>query len=483
MSKIEDFVKSLNGKPVLIFGLGRSGLSCANALKAAGANIVVGDDNVLSSRAKSRDLKISPLPAVGRDDIAGMETLDLPNDDLSRYAYLVLSPGISLTHPKPHDIVEKAIAANLDIIGDIELFSLIYPDIKTIGVTGTNGKSTTTALIHHILSECGIKAQLGGNIGTPVFELDLSDENQWLVLELSSFQIDLCPTFRPDIAVILNLTPDHLDRHGDMDHYAEVKERITELSNRSDYNIAIICSDDPHTQKIYERAKDLNLREVIEVSTLKTMIGGVYVAGDILFDETGDSPAEIGDLSLIPNLSGIHNYQNAACAYIAALKSGLEQGQIWQALKSFRGLNHRQYHVRTINGVDYINDSKATNAASSAVAISCRDNIYWIVGGRQKKTGLEGLEEFFVHIKHAFLIGESSDDFAAWLDNYGVEYSKCDELERAVNAAHIMAQENRGQPRGAGVVLLSPACASFDQFKSFEDRGDKFIEIVKGLDE
>ncbi len=459
MSKIENFVKSLGDKPVLIYGLGRSGLACANALKNAGANIVVGDDNSTV--------------------MEGVEIFDISNDDLSRYAYLVLSPGIPLTHPKPHDIVEKANAANLDIIGDIELFSLIYPDIKTIGVTGTNGKSTTTALIHHILSECGVKAQLGGNIGTPVFEIDLQNENQWLVLEMSSFQIDLCPTFRPDIAVILNLTPDHLDRHGDMDHYAEVKERIAELSSHSDYNIAIICSDDPHTQKIYERAKELNLRKVTEVSTIKPLSQDIYVQDSILFDGAN----EIGDLPSMQNLSGIHNYQNAACAYGAALKAGLKQKQIWQALKSFRGLNHRQYHVRTINGVDYINDSKATNAASSAVALACRDNIYWIVGGRQKKTGLEGLEEFFPNVKHAFLIGESTEDFAKWLSNYGVEYSKCYELDIAVNQAHIMAQENRGQPGGAGVVLLSPACASFDRFKSFEERGDKFIEIVKGLDE
>ncbi len=466
MSDIKDFVKSLDGKPILIYGLGRSGISTLNALKAAGANIVVGDDN-LDNLKSLKDVKI----------------LDISNDDLSKYAYLILSAGIPLTHPAPHEVVKKAQSADLDIICDIELFARIYPDIKTIGVTGTNGKSTTTTLILHVLNDCGVKSQLGGNIGTPVFDLDMSDKNQWIVLELSSFQIDLCTEFRPDIAVVLNLTPDHLDRHGTMDNYMKVKERITEPSKHSAHNVAIICSDDDHTQKIYDRAKNLNLREVIEVSTIKSMIGGVYVNGDILFDETGDSPAEIGDLSSISNLLGIHNYQNAACAYVAAIKAGLAQGDIWKAFQTFAGLNHRQYHVRTINGVDYINDSKATNAASTAVALGCREHIYWILGGRQKKNGLDGLEEFFPHVKHAFLIGESTDDFADWLDKYGVEYSKCYELETAAIKAHEMAQENRGQPGGAGIVLLSPACASLDQFKSFEVRGDKFTEIVKALEE
>ncbi len=466
MSEIKDFVKSLNGKPVLIFGLGRSGMSCVKALQKAGANIVVGDDN----------------PA-NLEDLKDIKILDTAHDDLSKYAYLVLSAGIPLTHPTPHDIVVKAKLAGLDIICDIELFAHIYPDIKTIGVTGTNGKSTTATLMHHILNDCGVTAQLGGNIGTPVFDFDMDNKDQWIVLEMSSFQIDLCPEFRPDIAVILNITPDHLDRHGTMDNYMEVKERISELSKNSDYNSAIICSDDPYTQKIYDRAKELGLREVIEVSTLKSMIGGVYVQGDILFDETGDSPIEVGDLSSISNLLGIHNYQNAACAYAAMIKIGLEQGNIWESFQTFAGLNHRQYHVRTINGVDYINDSKATNAASTAVALGCRENVYWIVGGRQKKTGLEGLEEFFPHIKHAFLIGESTEDFADWLGKYGVEYSRCYELEAAVTKAHLIAQENRGQPKGAGVVLLSPACASFDQFKSFEDRGDEFAKIVKALEE
>ncbi len=471
MSEIKDFVKSLDGKSIAVFGMGSSNSSCVKALKRAGADIVIGDDD------------LSRFESIEGESIKSAEILDISKDDFSKYAFLVLSAGIPLTHPEPHEAVKKAQEAGIEIICDIELFSRIYPDLKTIGVTGTNGKSTTTSLIHHILNECGQKAQLGGNIGTPVFDLDISDKNQWCVLEISSFQMDLCTSFRPDISVVLNLTPDHLDRHGDMDHYMEVKERITELSKSSDYNIAIICSDDSHTQKIYDRAKNLDLREVIEISTLKSLLGEVYVEGGILFDDLDSAGIEVGDLSAIPKLNGEHNNQNAACAYAVMRKIGLAQADIWAALQVFSGLNHRQYHVRTINGVDYINDSKATNAASTAFALACRENIYWIVGGRQKKTGLEGLEEFFPNIKHAFLIGDSTDGFAAWFDKYAIEYSKCYELERAVTAAHSMAQENRGQPGGAGAVLLSPACASFDQFKSFEDRGDSFAAIVKALDE
>ncbi len=464
MSKLQDFVKGLSGKPILIFGFGRSGKSAANAFKKAGAKIIIGDD--------SPDNLITAQKA-------GFDIIDNLDHDFSKYELLLLSPGIPLTYPKPHAVVEKAKIADIEIICDIEILSRIYPDMKTIGITGTNGKSTTTALLHHIINECGVNVQIGGNIGTPVFDLDMAYNDAWIVLEMSSFQIDLCSSFKPDISVILNLTPDHIDRHGSMENYAEVKERITELSGSSDYNIAVICSDDTYTQKIYDRAKGLDLRSIYEVSTLKKLPAGASVINNILYEDD----AEIGDLSEISSLIGVHNHQNAACAYMVARKIGLEAAAVLKAMSSFPGLNHRQYLVRTINGVAYVNDSKATNAASSAVALEGRNNVYWIVGGKQKKTGLDGLEEFFSHIKHAFLIGESTDDFSVWMDKYGLEYTRCYNLENAVLKAHEMAQENRGQPGGAGIVLLSPACASFDQFNSFEDRGDKFSDLVKVLDE
>ncbi len=467
-AELQDFVEKIDGKPILVYGLGRSGLSAANALKSAGAHIIVGDDNDANlEKAQGNNFAL----------------LDMDNDDFSKFAFLLLSPGIPFTHPAPHNVVKKAQDADIEIICDVELFSRIYPQIKTIGVTGTNGKSTTSSLIHYVLNETGKTALLGGNIGTPVFDLKVKNKNTWVVLELSSFQIDLCPNFRPDISVLLNITPDHIDRHGSLENYCAVKEKITQISKNEDYNIAIICSDDARTQKIHERAQSLGLRKVVEISTERAVDDGVYVMGDVLHDTMGEGDEQYGGLEKIQSLKGMHNYQNAAAAFAAIKSCNVAPSDIWHAMSTFPGLNHRQYLVRTINGVTYINDSKSTNAASAAVALGCRNNVYWVVGGRKKKNGLEGLEVFFPRIKHAFLIGESTEDFAAWFDKYGMEYTRCYSLENAISNAHKMAQENRGQPGGAGTVLLSPACASFDQFDSFEHRGDAFAQIVTALDE
>ncbi len=468
MDEIANFIKGLGGKPVLVYGLGKSGISSARFLSDNKAHVVAGDDNAENLEEAKK---------------LGLEVYNESSRDFSDYAFVLLSPGIPFTHPKPHAVVEKAKEADIEIFCDIELFHRIYPNYKTIGVTGTNGKSTTATLIHHILQECGLPSVLCGNIGTPVFDSDFTNPDSWIVLEVSSFQMDLCPTFRPDLSAILNLTSDHIDRHGSMERYAEVKERITELCKNSDYNTAFIGVDDDYTQKIAERAKGLGLRQVIDISSDNALTLGIYVENGILYDALEGAALPVGDLSEIPSLKGIHNYQNAAFSYGIARKIGLPSADIWKAMQNFPGLQHRQYLARTINGVGYINDSKSTNAAAAAVALGCRNNAYWIVGGRRKKNGLEGLEEFFPRIKHAFLIGEATEDFAAWFDNYGMEYTRCYDLKKALSAAHDMAQENRGQPGGAGVVLLSPACASFDQFKSFEDRGEQFTALVNALEE
>ena len=467
-SEIRKFVENLNGKPVLVYGLGKSGTSTAKALKAAGASVTVGDDSATNIEKLKRHK---------------FDILDIETADFSKFAFLLLSPGIPLTHPKPHDVVEKAKDADLEIICDIELFTRIYPDIRTIGVTGTNGKSTTSSLITYVLNECGKPALLGGNIGTPVFDLKIKDEKTWLVVEVSSFQIDLCPNFRPDISVLLNITPDHIDRHGNMENYCAVKERITDVSSNEDYNLAVICTDDGNTKKIYSRAKELALRNVIEVSTVAKLENGVFLLDNVLHDVMDNDDDKYGGIEKVQSLKGVHNHQNAVAAFAVAKSCGIASGDVWHAMQSFPGLNHRQFLVRTINGVTYINDSKSTNAAAAAVALSCRNNVYWIVGGRKKKNGLEGLEEFFSNIKHAFLIGESTEDFADWLDKYSMDYTRCYDMDKALAAAHEMAQKNRGQPGGAGAVLLSPACASFDQFESFEHRGDEFAKMVESLDE
>lgn len=470
MINLEKFAQSLEGRPVLVFGLGISGQSLLKALLKAGVKVVVGDDNPKSLQEMNA---------------SGVEIFDpVAEQNFSRFALLILSPGVPFTHPQPHPIVTAAREAGVEIIGDVELFHRYAPHCRTIGVTGTNGKSTTVSLVHHILKTCGVKTDVGGNIGRPVFDLNIRSKNYVAVLELSSFQIDLCPTFRPDVSVILNLSPDHIDRHGTMENYAEVKERLCEISRTmTERGTVIVASDDDYCKKILERARGYNLRDVIEVCASGLSGTGVYVQNDVLFEHTGGVLLEVGSLLDTPTLKGIHNYQNAACAYAAVRACGLEPEEIFSAMKTFPGLQHRQYLVRTINGVGYVNDSKATNAAATAMALGCHNNIYWIVGGRKKKTGLDGLEGYFSRIKHAFLIGESTDDFSAWFDKYGIEYSRSITLEAAASQAHLMAQENRGQPGGAGIVLLSPACASFDQFKSFEDRGNVFVDLVNNLEE
>lgn len=464
MSEIKNFVESLAGKPVLVFGLGKSGFATVKALSKAGAKVVVGDDNV------------EHFGKLGKLDVSFLS--DNPYE-FSEYAFLILSPGISFTHPEPHDVVKRAVDAGVEIICDVELFSRIYPDVMTIGITGTNGKSTTSALTHHILKEAGCDVYLGGNFGTPVFDLKPKKNGSILVLELSSFQIDLCSTFRPNISAILNLTPDHLDRHGSMENYMAVKERLAEPATHGENRALVIAVDDKYTKQIFTRALNTNYREIIQVSTSSALHEGVFVSGGILVD----AGVEVGNLEKIASLKGIHNYQNAAVSYALSKQMGLNSEVIWQAMETFPGLNHRQFLVRTINGVTYVNDSKSTNAAAAAVALGCRNNVYWIVGGRKKKNGLDGLEEFFPRIKHAFLVGEAMEDFADWFDKYGMDYSRCYDLGRAVEVAHKMAQENRGQPGGAGVVLLSPACASFDQYENFEVRGDDFTKLVEALEE
>lgn len=454
MSAVRDFIEKLH-KPILVYGLGKSGAATVKALRKAGAEVVIGDDDPANLK-KFKNIEI------------------YEDQNLANFAYLVLSPGIPLTHPDPHDIVKKAKEADTEILCDIELFMRIYPDMHTIGVTGTNGKSTTSALVNHIINACDLTAELGGNIGTAVFDIDMESKPDWLVLEISSFQIDLCPTFRPDIGVILNVTPDHIDRHGSIENYAAVKGRLAEGREDSAHNRVIICTDDEYTKNMEHHD-----RVFIEVSASRALENGVCVQDNILTEDGID----IGSLENIPALKGGHNGQNTAASFAAARSCGVEQDKIWKAIENFPGLNHRQFRVRVMNGVTYINDSKATNAAAAAVAIGCRENVYWIVGGRRKKTGLEGLEEFFSRIKHAFVIGEATDDFADWFEKYGIDYSKSFTLEKAVRDAHQMAQDNRGQPGGAGVVLLSPACASFDQFDSFEHRGDVFSELVEALEE
>lgn len=429
MIDLTSYARTLNNRPVAVYGLGRSGLACVRALRAAGVAVTAWDDHP-TQRQQAAD--------------AGA-TID-PMEDLSGYAVMILSPGIPLHFPAPHPVVLRARAAGVEIIGDIELLHRAGHGLKTVGITGTNGKSTTTALLGHVLNRCGIGAVIGGNIGKPVMDLDLSGA-KILVLELSSYQIDLCPGFTPDIAVLLNLSPDHIDRHGSMNGYIAAKERLFAGAGE-----AVICTDDMESSALADRVQSRTLHRVS------------------FHDTPAQAPA--------PTLQGDHNRQNIAAVTMAARLCGAQEAGILSALADFPGLPHRIYPVRTIGAVTYINDSKATNAEAAGKALACFDSIYWIIGGKAKEGGLSGLEPFTNRIAHAFTIGAAAESFAAWLEQNHVPFTPCKTMDRAVAAAHDMAQQS-GQK---SVVLLSPACASFDQFTSFEHRGDVFTALVQQLD-
>ncbi len=441
MNDLKEYVaKKLEGRSVAVFGLARSGLSTIRALTGAGVKVFAWDDNE-ANRDEAKEL--------------GANVTELTIDKLKVCAFLVLSPGVPLTHPAPHAIVKAAQDAGIEIICDIELFSRIYKNIRTIGITGTNGKSTTTALTHHILKSAGRPTVMGGNIGVPVFDLEIKD-NPFVVLELSSYQLDLCPTFRPEIAVLLNITPDHIERHGTLENYAASKAKIFEGQG-----VAIVSIDDAPSKNICEQIKAIGQRLVTPLTI---------------------NVEQIAELEKNMILKGAHNHQNALAAFHACLAAGLHKDEILAGLRTFPGLPHRQFPVRTINNVTYINDSKATNAEAASKALGSYDNIYWIAGGQPKEGGLNGLESFMPRVRDAFLIGDAMDDFSAWLTRNSVNNHKSKTLDVAVRAAHIAAQKNSTK-NSSSIVLLSPACASWDQFKSYEHRGDMFTDIVNGLEE
>lgn len=436
MIDVRKFVETLEGKPVAVFGLGLSNMAAVKALVAAGADVRAWDDNE-QRRAQAAD--------------AGATLYDMTHEPLEGFACLVLAPGVPLYHPEPHPVVQKARAAGIEILCDLEILHRCGHERKTIGITGTNGKSTTTALLGHVLNECGIKAAVGGNIGTAALALDLPPEEGVIVLEISSFQMDLCPGFTPDIAVHMNFSPDHLDRHGDMAGYIAAKRRM--FAGAGD---AVIGIDDEDSRAMLDDVKKAGQRTVYPMSCADKEISFL------------NSPALPGD----------HNKQNMAAVYRVASLLGLDEDDILGAIKTFPGLPHRQYLTRLIGGVSYVNDSKATNAAATEKALASYDDIFWIVGGKPKAGGLNGLEPYMTRICHAYLIGEATDEFAPWLEKNGVLFTRCGTLDVAVEKAYEDAREKK-----RGVVLLSPACASFDQFTSFEARGNAFADAVCRLRE
>ena len=449
-------VSTRKDQQLAVFGLGASGIATAHALMAGGARVAAWDDDAGSRDAASRDHV--PLSDPNSLDWSGIDAL-------------VLSPGVPLTHPVPHPVVDLAQAANCPVLGDIELLAEACPEATFVAVTGTNGKSTTTSLIGHILAESGREVRIGGNLGPPALSLAPLSTGGIYVLELSSYQADLCDRARFEIAVLLNVSPDHLDRHGDMEGYVTAKRRL--FRDRADGGqIAVVGVDDSHGRTL---ATDLGARpgwRVVPVSTQQRLVDGVSVIDGLLHD--GPAAEAVGDLRPIETLPGAHNWQNAAAAYAVARELGMDGLAIVARMTSFPGLPHRQEVVATIGGVRYVNDSKATNGEATARALSCYDSIHWIAGGVAKEEGLAPVLPHMSSVRHAYLIGGAAERFEAEIDGR-VPATRSGDLESAVRAAHLAAREP------GAVVLLSPACASFDQWPNFARRGDAFRDIVLRL--
>ena len=458
-------VRGFEGKTVAVFGLARTGLAAARALIAGGAEVAVWDERAQGLASAQAE---------------GLEIVDLSVAEWSRFDALMLSPGVPLTHPEPHWTVRMARQAGVEILGDIELFARTvnlapaHKRPRIVAITGTNGKSTTTALVGHLCAQAGRDTRVGGNIGVGVLDLPDMHGGAVYVLELSSYQLDLTSSLKPDVAILLNISPDHLDRHGGMEGYVAAKRRI--LMNQDQGDIAVIGVDDPWGQRLCTEVTASNRRTIVPVSASKAIGRGVYALQGMLYDATGDRAVQVADLNRARSLPGRHNWQNAAAAYAAVRGLGAPVSEIAEGLLSFPGLAHRMETVAHIRGVRFVNDSKATNSDAARQALSSYPKVYWIAGGRAKDGGIDSLADLFPRIKRAYLIGEAAGQFASALEGQA-SYLDCRDLRVAVAQAFADAQAS-GE---GGIVLLSPACASFDQFADFEARGEAFRSAVLEL--
>ena len=424
--------RAFAGKRYAIYGLARSGLATAAALIASGAEVTAWD-----AKEEAR----ANVPGGTR-----IENLD--GADLAQFDSLIVTPGLPLNR---HPIAARAQAANVEIIGDIELFARARPELpphKVVGITGTNGKSTTTALVHHILKTAGVPTEMGGNIGLPILAQEPLREGGIYVLELSSYQIDLTQSLDCDVAVLLNVTPDHLDRYDAFDAYRDSKMRLFEMQSLG--HVAVFTGEDQFGHDAYQdRWADAHDTTIL------------VVRDDAVNQEHW------------PALQGPHNAQNAAAAIAACKAFGVGEGEIEIGLRTYPGLPHRMERIRERDSVLFVNDSKATNPTATAPALAAFESIRWILGGQAKTDNLDECAPYFGHVASAYTIGEAAELFVRLLSPH-MSVKNCGKLDEAVREAAADA-------RPGDTVLLSPACASFDQFRDFEDRGDQFRALVGAL--
>ncbi|HEX2527027.1 MAG TPA: UDP-N-acetylmuramoyl-L-alanine--D-glutamate ligase [Geminicoccus sp.] len=439
------------GRDLGVLGLGRTGLAVVRALAGGRSRIVAFDD---------KEQAIEQALALGavRPDASALPGL----------AALVVSPGIPLTHPAPHPVISAARASGVPLISDLDLLAGRLGERRVVGITGTNGKSTTTALVHHLLTTSGRPAVIGGNIGIPVLDLDLGPADTTLVLELSSYQLDLLRDLPVDIAVWTNLSPDHLDRHGNLENYTAVKERI--FRHGRSHACAVIGVDDPASRAALARLTARDTHRIIPISGTSMPGVGVGVVDGRLIDASDKTSRFVTSMDNAPALRGAHNHQNAAAAYAAVRALGLAPKAIASAMASFPGLPHRMERVAEHDGVAWVNDSKATNPDAAAKSLAAFDRIVWIAGGKPKPGGFKSLVPVMRHVSLALLIGEAAEEIAADLGDV-VTHRKVGTLEAAVAEARKAAVPG-------DTVLLAPACASFDQFKDYEARGDRFRALA-----
>lgn len=454
-------------RTVGVFGLGTAGKAAVEALLHSGATVFAWDDSETGRKAVQGDVRFR----------SGALKMEHPSKWVwDKMACVVMSPGVPLTHPKPHPVVDMAKQARVAIVGEVDLLYEACPEATFVGITGTNGKSTTTALLGHVLLHCGMTTQVGGNLGVPALALNELGEGGVYVLEMSSYQLDLVKSVVFNVSVLLNLTPDHLDRHGDMAGYIAAKRHIFERQN--DHSASFVGLDDGFCRDLYidlVREHRPNLMPVTVTQPAQSGRGVWVNAQGVLQDTIGEKRIT-ADLNRIQRLKGRHNWQNIAAVYGVARYLGLGAEAIMQAVQSFHGLPHRLELLETIGAATFVNDSKATNADATQRALEPFDRIYWILGGRPKAGGIVPLAPYYSKICHAFLIGEAQDDFAATLEGK-VPYTKCSDLKTATESAARVALADAAP----SVVLLSPACASFDQWSGFEARGDAFRSYVREI--